>query len=47
MGVHVESRASLRATREEFQLSAGLDAFDGETLVRSRRWDRRVSRDGV
>ena len=45
--IRVESRASLRATREAFELRAGLDAFEGETLVRSRRWDRRVPRDGV
>ena len=45
--IRVESRASLRATREAFELSAELDAFDGETRVRSRRWDRRIPRDGV
>jgi len=45
--VTVETRVSLSATRDAFELSATLDAFDGDTLVRSRNWDASIPRDGV
>jgi predicted acyl esterase len=45
--VAVESRTSLSATREAFELRARLEAFEGDTLVRSRSWERRVGREGV
>ena len=44
--VTVESR-TLSATREAFELRARLEAFEGDTLVRTRRWDCRVAREGV
>ena len=45
--VTVESRTSLSATREAFELRARLEAFEGDTLVRARSWDYRVARDGL
>jgi hypothetical protein len=45
--VSVQIHASLRATGESFELRARLDAFEGDTLVRSRRWKCRMPRDGV
>ena len=42
----VESR-TLSATREAFGLRARLEAFEGDTLVRTRSWDCRVAREGV
>ena len=44
--VTVESR-TLSATREAFELRARLEAFEGDTLVRTRSWDCRVAREGV
>src|SRR6266702_3956290 len=44
--VTVESR-TLSATREAFELRARLEAFEGDTLVRTRRWDCRVAREGA
>jgi len=45
--VAVESRVWLSATEEAFALRARLEAFEGDTLVRSRSWDCRVVRDGL
>ena len=45
--VRVKSQASLRATRDVFVLRVHLDAYEGETLVRSRAWDVEIPRDGV
>ena len=45
--VAVESRVWLSATEEAFALRARLEAFEGDTLVRSRSWDCRVARDGL
>ena len=45
--VAVESRVWLSATEEAFALRARLEAFEGDTLVRSRSWDCRVERDGL
>ena len=45
--VAVESRVWLSATEEAFVLRARLEAFEGDTLVRSRSWDCRVARDGL
>jgi len=45
--VRVESHAWLAATRETFELRARLDAFEGETLLRSLRWEGSIPREGV
>jgi len=45
--VTVESHAWFSATEEAFELRARLEAFEGDTLLRSRTWDCRVARDGV
>jgi len=45
--VRVACRSSLAATPEAFELSAELEAFEGDVRVGSRRWDARVPRDGV
>jgi predicted acyl esterase len=45
--VRVACRLRFSATREAFALAAELDAFEGDDLVRSRRWTARVPRDGV
>jgi hypothetical protein len=37
----------MTATKTEFLLVAALDAYEGETRVYSRNWDRRVPRDLV
>ncbi|MBX6321104.1 MAG: CocE/NonD family hydrolase [Rhodospirillaceae bacterium] len=39
-----ESRTVMRSTRAEFLIHATLDAYDGETRVLSREWDRRIPR---
>jgi uncharacterized protein len=43
--IRVETRTCLTATSDEFRVEARLDAFEGEQLVFSREWDRRVQRD--
>jgi putative CocE/NonD family hydrolase len=40
-----ETRTVMTATRDEFHLHAELDAYEGETRVVSRNWDRKVPRD--
>ncbi len=45
--VRVETRATLSATATHFELHARLDAFENDRLVGTRRWDRRIARDGV
>jgi uncharacterized protein len=45
--VRVETETGLTATREAFLIRARLDAFEGDAPVRARRWDRRITRDGV
>ena len=45
--VRVKTQASLRATREVFVLRVHLEAYEGETLVRSRAWEVDIPRDGV
>src|SRR5262245_25220711 len=45
--VRVECRASCSATREVFRIRARVDAFEGETLVRTRTWQHDIPRDGV
>src|SRR5207245_3471173 len=45
--VRVATDAELSATRDAFALRARLDAWEGETLVATRFWDRRIPRDGV
>jgi putative CocE/NonD family hydrolase len=45
--VRVKTQASLRATREVFVLRVHLEAYEGETLVRSRAWDVELPRDHV
>jgi predicted acyl esterase len=45
--VRVEGRAVLTATRREFRVEASLRAFEGETLVRERRWEETLTREGV
>jgi putative CocE/NonD family hydrolase len=45
--VKVATQARLAATRSTFDVEATLDAFEGETVVASRRWVRSVPRRGV
>jgi putative CocE/NonD family hydrolase len=45
--VRVESRASFWATPDSFELRAGLEAFEGDSVIESRSWERSVPRDGV
>jgi putative CocE/NonD family hydrolase len=45
--VRTETRTTMTATKTEFLLVAALDAYEGETRVYSRNWDRRVPRDLV
>jgi putative CocE/NonD family hydrolase len=43
--VRVESHVALSATRVSFELSARLEAFEGEALVRGRSWRASIPRD--
>jgi hypothetical protein len=45
--VRVETEARLSATRDAFALEARLDAFEGDTRIAARSWDRRIPRDGI
>src|SRR5262249_16259281 len=45
--VRIECRASCSATREAFTIRARVDAFEGETLVRTRMWEHDIPRDSV
>jgi putative CocE/NonD family hydrolase len=42
---HTETRARLTSTREEFLLSASVDAFEGDSRVHTRTWTTRIPRD--
>ncbi|GAB3429312.1 CocE/NonD family hydrolase [Actinophytocola sediminis] len=41
----IETRQTLTCTPTEFRVRARLDAFDGQTRIRSRDWDHTVPRD--
>jgi hypothetical protein len=43
----VETRSHLSSNATHFQLTATLEAFEGETRVFTRSWDRKVPRDCV
>jgi hypothetical protein len=43
--VRVETRTCLTSTDTEFRIEASLDAYEGEELVFTRRWDRAIPRD--
>jgi len=43
--VRVETRAWCTATKDGFQVAGTLEAFEGQRLLRSRRWDARIPRD--
>jgi hypothetical protein len=45
--VRVESRVSLAATRDAFELTADLDAFEDGVCLRSRHWRCSIPRDGL
>jgi hypothetical protein len=45
--VRVEAEASLSATATDFDLKVRLDAFEGDTCVVTRLWNRRIPRDGA
>jgi len=45
--VRVETRATLRASADRFELRARLEAFEGPTLVRARAWEHVIPRDGA
>ncbi len=40
-----ETRTVMRSDRTHFLLEAWLDAYEGETLILSRKWDERIPRD--
>ena len=44
--VRTEANTVMTGTREDFLVSATLDAYEGETRVFSRSWSRRIPRDG-
>jgi putative CocE/NonD family hydrolase len=45
--VRTEARTLLSCTESEFLVSASLDAYEGDTRVFTKTWDRRIPRDGV
>jgi predicted acyl esterase len=45
--VRVEAWASMSSTAEEFLVTNGIDAYEGEARVSARRWSRRIPRDLV
>ncbi len=44
--VRTEANTVMTGTREDFVVSATLDAYEGETRIFSRAWSRRIPRDG-
>ncbi len=44
--VRTEANTVMTGTREDFLVSATLDAYEGETRVFNRSWSRRIPRDG-
>jgi putative CocE/NonD family hydrolase len=44
--IRTEADTVLTCTKEDFLLSAQLDAYEGETRIFSRSWSRRIPRDG-
>ena len=44
--VRTEANTVMTGTRDDFVVSATLDAYEGETRVFSRAWSRRIPRDG-
>lgn len=45
--VETRTRTVPTSTRDDFHLAATLDAFEGDTQVFSRSWDRAIPRDLV
>ncbi|WP_119462481.1 CocE/NonD family hydrolase [Rhodospirillaceae bacterium SYSU D60014] len=45
--IRTETRTVMRSTATDFLIDATLDAYEGETRVLSRNWNRRVPRDLV
>jgi hypothetical protein len=45
--VRVDTRTVLTATRDDFLVTAELDAFEGTERVATRRWNERIPRTGV
>ena len=39
--------STMSATKDTFLISAVVDAYEGETRVFTKSWDRAISRDGV
>jgi hypothetical protein len=42
-----ETRSVMRADETHFIIEASLDAYEGDTLLISRKWQERIPRDGV
>ena len=45
--VETRTRTVLTATKDSFEVTASLEAFEGETPVHTERWDRSIPRDLV
>ena len=45
--VRIEARTKLRATRNAFVLTAGLDVWEGEERILAESWSRQIPRDLV
>ena len=45
--IRTEADTVMTCTKEDFVLSARLDAYEGETRIFSRSWTRRIPRDGT
>ena len=45
--IRTESRTEMTSTADRFIISAQLDAYEGETRIFSRTWDRAIPRDMV
>jgi len=45
--IRTEAYTLMTATRDDFVISATLDAYEGDSRVFTRTWDRKIPRDGV
>jgi hypothetical protein len=45
--IKIETRTRLSATKEAFHLQAELEAYEGDTCIFSKTWDRTIPRDLV
>ena len=45
--IRTDAHTVMTATRDDFMVSAALDAFEGDCRLFTKTWERRIPRDGV